>query len=165
MLKILVFSDSHSVLRFMRRCIDMTQPDVVLHLGDFVRDADAIASEYPNLRFFQVAGNCDRGRVPPDFPEILVEKLGGAKIYMTHGHMQGVKLFLDKLILDGQRCGADVILYGHTHEPDCRKLPEGQWIMNPGSAGNYGGTAGIILLDGKDIVCRIIRQSDLEGMQ
>ena len=53
----------------------------------------------------------------------------------------------------------------HTHEPDCRKLPEGQWIMNPGSAGNYGGTAGIILLDGKDIVCRIIRQSDLEGMQ
>lgn len=164
-MKILVFSDSHSVLRFMRRCIDTTQPDVVLHLGDFVRDADAIASEYPNLRLFQVAGNCDRGRVPPNFPEILVEKLGGAKIYMTHGHMQGVKLFLDKLILDGQRCGADVILYGHTHEPDCRKLPEGQWIMNPGSAGNYGGTSGIILLDGKDIVCRIIRQSDLEGMQ
>ena len=164
-MKILVFSDSHSVHRFMRCCIDTIRPDVVLHLGDFVRDADAIASEYPDLRFYQVAGNCDRGRVPPDFPEILVEKLGGAKIYMTHGHRQGVKLFLDKLILDGQRCGADIILYGHTHEPDCRKLPEGQWIMNPGSAGNYGGTAGIILLDGKDIVCRIIRQSDLEGMQ
>ena len=114
-MKILVFSDSHSAHRFMRRCIDTIQPDAVLHLGDYVRDADAMASEYPSLRLFQVAGNCDRGRVPSDFPETLVEKLGGAKIYMTHGHMQGVKLFLDKLILDGQRCGADVILYGHTH--------------------------------------------------
>lgn len=164
-MKILVFSDSHSVHRFMRRCMDAVQPDVVLHLGDYVRDGEALKAEYPNLRFYQVAGNCDRGRVPPDFPEILLEKLGGATIYMTHGHLQGVKLFLDKLILDGQRCGADIILYGHTHEPDCRKLPQGQWIMNPGSAGNYGGTAGIILLDGKDIVCRIIRQTDLEEKQ
>ncbi|MGM9605069.1 MAG: metallophosphoesterase family protein [Faecousia sp.] len=164
-MKILVFSDSHSVHRFMRRCMDAVRPDVVLHLGDYVRDGEAMKAEYPNLRFYQVAGNCDRGRVPSDFPEILLERLGGVKIYMTHGHLQGVKLFLDKLILDGQRCGADIILYGHTHEPDCRRLPQGQWIMNPGSAGNYGGTAGIILLDGKDIVCRIIRQTDLEDME
>lgn len=164
-MKILVFSDSHSARGFMRRCIDNLHPDAVLHLGDYVRDGEALAAEYPNLRFYQVAGNCDRGRVTPGFPEISVEKLGGVKIYLTHGHLQGVKLFLDKLILDGQRCGADIILYGHTHEPDCRKLPEGQWIMNPGSAGNYGGTAGMILLDGKKIVCRIIRQSDLEEIQ
>ena len=68
---------------------------------------------------------------------------------------------MDKLILDGQRCRADVILYGHTHEPDCRRLPEGQWIMNPGSAG-YGGTAGWILIEGGSAECRIIRQRDME---
>lgn len=164
-MKILVLSDSHSACGFMRRCIDNLHPDAVLHLGDYVRDGEALAAEYPGIRFCQVAGNCDRGRVLPGFPEILVETLGGVKIYMTHGHLQGVKLFLDKLILDAQHCGAEIILYGHTHEPDCRKLPEGQWIMNPGSAGNYGGTAGIILLDGKKIACRIIRQSDLEEMQ
>ena len=164
-LKILVFSDSHSACRFMRQCIEKVQPDVVLHLGDYVRDGEALAAEYPDLRFYQVAGNCDRNRVTPGFPEILLEKLGGATIYMTHGHLQGVKLFLDKLILDGQRCGADIILYGHTHEPDCRRLPEGQWLMNPGSAGSYGGTAGIILLDGREILCRIIRQTDLEETQ
>ena len=165
MKRILVLSDSHRGMSFMRWCVETVKPNAIVHLGDFYDDGGELHEENRQIPIYQVAGNCDRGRVPPDFPEILVEKLGGAKIYMTHGHMQGVKLFLDKLILDGQRCGADVILYGHTHEPDCRKLPEGQWIMNPGSAGNYGGTAGIILLDGKDIVCRIIRQSDLEGMQ
>lgn len=161
-MKILVLSDSHSSHRFMRECIEAVKPDAVIHLGDFVRDTDAMKEEFPDLRFYQVAGNCDRGRVPPDVPEFMLQKLGGAAIYMTHGHLQGVKLFLDKLILDGQRCKADIILYGHTHEPDCRKLPQGQWLLNPGSAGIYGGTAGIIMLNGKDIDCRIIRQTDLE---
>lgn len=161
---ILVLSDSHSSQRFMRECIEAVKPDAVIHLGDFVRDGEAMKAEFSNLRFYQVAGNCDRGRVPPDYPEILIQKIGGATIYMTHGHLQGVKLFLDKLILDAQRCGADIILFGHTHEPDCRKLREGQWILNPGSAGLYGGTAGIILLNGQETVCRIIRQTDLEEM-
>ena len=163
-MKILVFSDSHSVCGFMASCMETVKPDAVIHLGDMVRDGEKLAQAYPETRFYQVAGNCDRGRVLPDFPEILVEKLGGARIYMTHGHLQGVKLFLDKLILDGQRCGADVILYGHTHEPDCRRLPEGQWIMNPGSAG-YGGTAGIILAEAGKVECRIIRQRDMEEMR
>ena len=163
-MKILVFSDSHASRRFMRQCVDAIKPDAFIHLGDMVQDGEVIAEEYPELRYYQVAGNCDRGRVMPGFPEILVETLDGTKVYMTHGHLQGVKRFLDKLILDGQRCGAQVILYGHTHEPDCRRLPEGQWILNPGSAG-YGGTAGIILTNGGRAECRIIRQRDMEEMQ
>ena len=117
-MKILVFSDSHSSRRFMRQCVDALKPDGVIHLGDMVQDGEVISEEYPQLSYYQVAGNCDRGRVVPGFPEIRLEELGGVRIYMTHGHLQGVKLYLDKLILDGQRCRADVILYGHTHEPD-----------------------------------------------
>lgn len=163
-MKILVFSDSHSVCGFMKNCVEAVKPDAVIHLGDMVRDGEALAHTFPGTRFFQVAGNCDRGRVLPDFPETLVERLGGIRIYMTHGHLQGVKSFLDKLIFEGQRCGADVILYGHTHEPDCRRLPEGQWIMNPGSAG-YGATAGIILAEAGTVECRIIRHWDMEEMK
>ena len=148
----------------MRQCVDAVKPDAIIHLGDMVQDGEVLAEEYPDLRCFQVAGNCDRGRVMPGFPEILLETLDGVRIYMTHGHLQGVKRFLDKLILDGLRCSADVILYGHTHEPDCRKLPEGAWIMNPGSAG-YGGSAGIILTSAGKAECRIIRQRDMEEMQ
>ena len=106
-MKILVFSDSHSVCGFMKTCMEAVKPDAVIHLGDMVRDGEKLAQSYGGVPFFQVAGNCDRGRVLPEVPEILVEKLGSVKIYMTHGHLQGVKLFLDKLILDGQRCGAD----------------------------------------------------------
>lgn len=164
-MKILVFSDSHSAHSFMEQCFQAVQPDAVIHLGDYVRDGEWLQSEHPSLRLFQVAGNCDRGRVLPDVPEVMVEQLGGVKIYMTHGHLQGVKLFLDKLILDGQRCGADVILYGHTHQADCRRLSEGQWILNPGSAGYGRATAGIIQTDGKQALCRIIYQSELEAIQ
>lgn len=164
-MKILVLSDSHSLLRFMRQCMEAVKPDVVIHLGDLVGDGEVMKEEFPHIRFYQVAGNCDRYRVAPDFPEILVERLGGVKIYMTHGHLQNVKLSLKRLILDAQRCGADVILYGHTHEPDCRKLEDGRWIMNPGSAGYSGGSAGIILVEGGGVTCRILRPADLEEMK
>lgn len=161
-MKILVLSDSHGVLYFMRQCMDVLRPDAVIHLGDMVRDADALSAEYPGARFYQVAGNCDCGRVPIDYPEILLEDISGVRIYMTHGHRQGVKFFLSKLVADGQRCCANVILYGHTHEADCRRMEDGCWIMNPGSAG-YGFSAGIIQINGKDAVtCKLVRPSDLE---
>lgn len=165
-MKILVFSDSHCVLRFMRSCVEAVGPDVIIHLGDTVRDGNVIAEELPAVRFFQVAGNCDRGRVAPDFPETLVERFSDVKVFMTHGHQYGVKLYLDKLIAEGRKCGAGVILYGHTHKADCRQLEDGVWLMNPGSAGFDGGSAGIIRIEEDGAVsCNLIRQSDLEGMQ
>ena len=63
--------------------------DAVIHLGDMVRDADKLAAEYPGLRFYQVAGNCDGCRVPPDYPEILIEDFFGVRVFMTHGHRHG----------------------------------------------------------------------------
>ena len=163
-LKILVLSDSHGVLEFMRRCVEAVRPDVVLHLGDMVRDGETLAGEYPDIRFFQVAGNCDSGRVPMDYPEALVESFLGNRVYMTHGHLHGVKIFLSKLLTDGSQCGANIILYGHTHRADC--FMDGDClVMNPGAAG-YGGSAGIIELRGKgDFTGRIIRQWDLEGFE
>ena len=41
-MKILVLSDSHSSHRFMRECIESVKPDAVIHLGDFVRDGEAM---------------------------------------------------------------------------------------------------------------------------
>lgn len=164
-MKVLVLSDSHSTLGFMQTCVEAVKPDCIIHLGDYVQDGDFLSSEYPHIRLFQVAGNCDRYRVPPDFPEVLVETLGGVCIFMTHGHLYSVKLYLEKLIADGERCGANIVLYGHTHEPDCRRLENGLWIMNPGSCGYYGGCAGLIEIHSPDnYICRLIHSSDLEGM-
>lgn len=163
-MKLLVLSDSHGAQFFMQRCVDLIKPDAVLHLGDLVRDAEELADNNPGLQVYRVAGNCDWNDISWSYPESVVEDFGGVRVFMTHGHRQCVKTFLGKLIADGQQCGADIILYGHTHAPDCRKLEDGTWVMNPGSSG-YGATAGLITIRGKqDFCCNILRNSDLEAL-
>ena len=39
-MKILVLSDSHSALSFMRSCIETVKPDRIIHLGDYYDDAE-----------------------------------------------------------------------------------------------------------------------------
>ena len=162
-MKILVLSDSHSSLWFMFSCLEQIVPDVVIHLGDYFDDGAALREAFPGIRLYQVPGNCDRYRCPPGQPEILVERILGVNLYMTHGHCHNVKLTLTRLLQDARSCRADAVLYGHTHQPDCRQAPDGMWILNPGSCGYGGRTAGLIEVEsGKIVSCRILRQEDLE---
>lgn len=162
-MKILVLSDSHSSLRFMFSCLEQIVPDVVIHLGDYFDDGAALREAFPGIRLYQVPGNCDRYRCPPGQPEILVERILGVNLYLTHGHRHNVKLTLTRLLQDARSCRADAVLYGHTHQPDCRQEPDGMWILNPGSCGYGGRTAGLIEVEsGKIVSCRILRQEDLE---
>ena len=162
-MKILVLSDSHSSLRYMFSCVEEIVPDVVIHLGDYFDDGAALREAFPGIRLYQVPGNCDRYRCPPGQPEILVERILGVNLYMTHGHCHNVKLTLTRLLQDARSCRADAVLYGHTHQPDCRQEPDGMWILNPGSCGYGGRTAGLIEVEnGKIVSCRILRQEDLE---
>lgn len=162
-MKILVLSDSHSSLRFMFSCLEQIVPDVVIHLGDYFDDGAALREAFPGIRLYQVPGNCDRYRCPPGQPEILVERILGVNLYMTHGHCHNVKLTLTRLLQDARSCRADAVLYGHTHQPDCRQEPDGMWTLNPGSCGYGGRTAGLIEVEsGKIVSCRILRQEDLE---
>ena len=62
-MKILVLSDSHSALRFMYACMEAVNPDAVVHLGDYFDDGAALREDYPQVRFYQVPGNCDRYRI------------------------------------------------------------------------------------------------------
>lgn len=159
-------SDSHSALSFMRLCVESLKPDAIIHLGDYVHDGDALREEYPDIPFYQVAGNCDRNRVPQDFPEVRLEHFLGLPIYFTHGHLHGVKLYNSKLVAEAQKCGARVVLYGHTHCAECYQTESGMWVMNPGSCGYYGGSVGLIQIDTERVVsCRIIYQADLEAYQ
>jgi len=163
-MKILVLSDSHSSLRFMRQCIDAVKPDAVVHLGDHYDDAQALAEDYHYLRFYQVPGNCDTYRCPPFVQSILCIGVCGVRLYMTHGHLHHVKQTLSRLLADARAGEAQAALYGHTHVADCHTEPDGLWVLNPGSSG-IGGSAGIIETDNNQIVsCRIVRQEDLEDL-
>ena len=161
-MKILVLSDSHSALSFMRLCIEQVKPDAVIHLGDHYDDGQAMMEEYPGIPMYQVPGNCDKYRCPPDEPEILVRKVCGVNLYMTHGHRHRVKQDTGKLLRDAKAWKADAVLYGHTHVANCYRDQEGMWILNPGSCGYFGGSAGLIeTQSGRIAGCRIIRQEDM----
>lgn len=161
-MKILLLSDSHSAMSFMRRSVEAVKPDVMIHLGDYADDGQALHQEYPKIPFYQVPGNCDRYRWDPREPEILMPIIGGVKLYMTHGHRHNVKLHLGALIRDARQSGAQAALYGHTHQADCHQEPDGLWVVNPGSCGFYGGSVGLMEVENGQIrSCRILTQEDL----
>lgn len=164
-MKILVLSDSHGSRGFARRCIEALEPDAIIHLGDYYDDGEVLREEYPQIPMYQVPGNCDRYRCNPDLPEILIQSVSGVTLYVTHGHRHRVKTHLGALLRDARACGADAVLYGHTHQADCRQEPDGLWILNPGSCGCYGGSVGILRIrDGMILDCRILRERDLRNL-
>ena len=164
-MKILVFSDSHRTMSFMRQCVEKIMPDAIIHLGDHYGDGENIHMEYPYIRFYQVPGNCDMYSAPPFAREILIQRLGGVDFYLTHGHIHRVKQTLFALIQAARAGGCAAALYGHTHIPDCHQEEDGLWVMNPGAAQYSRGTAGLIEVSDKKIVsCRIISRRDMEEM-
>ena len=164
-MKILVLSDSHSALSFMFRAAAKVKPDAIVHLGDYYDDGEALAEEFPRIPFYQVPGNCDRYRAPIGAHEILILPVLGVKLYMTHGHKHNVKFYTGTLIRDAREAGAAAALYGHTHQAECYREEDGLWVLNPGSAGSYGGSAGIIEVnDGIISDCYLIGQQELEEM-
>lgn len=162
-MKILVLSDSHSMLEFMRTSIEKVKPDMMIHLGDFYQDALQMQQEYPNIPLIHVPGNCDRYRCAPDAAETLVREICGVRFFLTHGHLHRVKWSTFQLIGDAKKAGADIVLYGHTHQAECYQDKSGMWVMNPGTCGYYGATAGIIDIQNEKIVrCWVINQRFLE---
>ena len=53
-MKILVLSDSHSGMSFMRECINKVRPNALIHLGDHYDDGQTIQEEFPHLMVYQV---------------------------------------------------------------------------------------------------------------
>ena len=161
-MKILVLSDSHAALSFMRLCVKRVRPDVIIHLGDHYEDGQTLAEDYPGTRVYQVPGNCDRYRCPPGIPEILIPRIDGVDIYMTHGHRHNVKAYLGALLRDARTAKVQAVLYGHTHRADCHREEDGLWVLNPGSCGSYGGSAGLLETNnGQILSCRLLQEADL----
>lgn len=161
-MKILVLSDSHSSLGFMKRSVEAVRPNAIVHLGDHFDDGEALHEEFPGIPFYQVPGNCDRYRCRPGQPEILIQPVCGVLLYMTHGHKHSVKSYLGSLLRDARASGAAAALYGHTHVADCHREDDGLWVLNPGSCGYYGGSAGLIeVADGAIRRCRLLTDRDI----
>lgn len=160
MKKVVVFSDSHSGLSFMRRAIHVLKPNAFIHLGDHYDDGAVIAEENPGIPNYIVQGNCDWSLCFSE-PEQMCLKVFGVLMLLTHGHRYGVKAGTGKLEAYARSQGAQAALYGHTHRADCRQ--EGDlWVLNPGTCSHYGGSVGLMLIENNQIVdCRIITGEEL----
>ena len=144
----------------MRKCVEKIKPDAVVHLGDYYDDAETLQEMFPHIRLHQVAGNCDTYRAPIHAKQKLCYCVGGVMTFMTHGHRQYVKSGIDTLLSEARKYGAKLVLYGHTHIPDCHMEQDGIWVLNPGSAGS---SAGIFETDGQQVTaCYILTEKELE---
>ena len=128
----------------MERMTELERPAQILFLGDGLSDAQALARRFPQIPVCCVAGNCD-----PYGCEVPTERtitLGGHVLFMTHGHRYQVKRDILTATYAAREAGAEVLLYGHTHEAYCRR-EQGLWIVNPGSVRDlFRPSYGVILI-------------------
>lgn len=111
MLNVVVFSDSHGKRDRVAALMERTSADTVLFLGDGLADLSAIPD---TVDVRAVRGNCDLFGAQDTLEHRVVE-LGAYRLYLTHGHREGVKYGLDTAIKMALAEDADALLYGHTH--------------------------------------------------
>ena len=135
----------------MYDAVELERPDMVFHLGDCVPDAEDLMSAFDTLDLTYVPGNCDFYTTAA--PSLLRE-VCGTRIFLTHGHLFGVKSGLSRLLLEGKRLGAQLILFGHTHRPFLEER-DGIWLLNPGSCAAPGGGYAVVELDSDGFECEL----------
>ena len=146
-MKILVFSDSHGDSLNMRRAISAhPDADAIIFLGDglgdFFSTPKGVAAQ------LSVRGNCDWEPMFTHIPKLDSITLEGQKIVFTHGHEYGVKYGMDKITRLAEDTSANIILFGHTHNP-FEHYEGGIYYFNPGTIGGvYTGesTYGVITI-------------------
>ena len=135
-MKILFMSDSHNHFSLLVEMMEREKPERVFAMGDYTKDFEELSYLYSEIPFEIVKGNCDFW--DHHFSEEKLVFLKGKRIFLTHGHLYGVKSSYDSLRQMGKNMKCDIILFGHTH----REYFEKKEIIlaNPGAAqdGKYG---------------------------
>ena len=145
---LLIVSDSHGRYERLESLLEMHKNvDALIFLGDGLLDLDrAGVRDYP-FTVFSVRGNWDSGRgsiTAMRAKDEITFTFEGIKFFALHGHTKGVKSTLVNAIYAAEQNEADVLLFGHTHEPIDTYLSQGEYnlnkplhIFNPGSLANY----------------------------
>lgn len=120
-MKIGVISDTHGLLRpevkeILKTC------DEIIHAGD-IDNENVLEALKEIAPIHIVRGNNDKEWARWLVPEADFE-LAGKKVYLVH----------DKRDIPRELGGREIIIYGHSHQYDCR-LRDGRLWLNPGSCG------------------------------
>jgi len=161
-MKIGIISDSHDHHVNTLKAIEVFNEHkvyYVLHAGDIVSPFAAKAfSEVKGAKFIAVFGNCDGEKLflkktIEDFggqiyEHIYTGEIAGKRIFMTH-----VPSTLDEVAGSGR---FDLVIYGHTHKKDIRKVGD-TLIINPGETTDWiTGESAVVVLDLDDMQAEVI---------
>lgn len=146
-----IMSDSHDNIAKIDAAVNLflgSGVKIIIHLGDYVAPFSLARILKSGVRFIGIIGNNDGEKLglkeiaaragqelyEPPF-EIVI---GGKRVLMIHGYgpKDRTRAIVDSIAKSGDY---DLILYGHTHEPDVRVVGR-TTIINPGEV--YGGLTG-----------------------
>ena len=98
-------------------------------VDDFAQAENFIRRRDPDALMLDVRGNNDF--CCPNAPYYRVTDFGGVRLYLTHGHLERVKLTRSFLYERAREEKCDIAFYGHTHEPDM--VTGVPMLVNPGA--------------------------------
>lgn len=131
-MKVLVLSDSHGAVHFLRRILD-TEPEaeIVFFLGDGLSDIEKIKPDYPKKKFICVKGNND---FYYQENKEAYKHIDGVTIMACHGDAFRVRSTLRELINKTASVRGNLALYGHTHQRNLYSdSATGIFAVNPGA--------------------------------
>ncbi|MGP7816779.1 metallophosphoesterase family protein [Niallia sp. 01092] len=126
-MKVLIVSDSHGLVDELGelKIRHKEEVDLFLHCGD----SELPANEKAMNGYATVRGNCD---YEEKYPNELVKEKDGVKIFVTHGHLYGVKSSITSLSYRAKELGAHIACFGHSHFLGMEMIDDILFI-NPGS--------------------------------
>ena len=133
-----ILSDSHDNLDAVRRAVRFFKDagcDLIIHAGDFVAPFSAHALAEAECPVKAVFGNCDGEK---DGLKLMIRPFGTirkAPFFFDHaGKMIAVTHLNGPVPELAARGEFDLVVYGHTHKPEIRKV-RAALVVNPGETG------------------------------
>jgi putative phosphoesterase len=133
-----IISDTHDNLDQLRKAVELfngRQVEHVIHAGDFTSPFTFRVLKDLKCDFTGIYGNNDGDRLllrkrsaDRIFRQPHIFELGDRKIALIHEHH-----IVDALADSGHY---DIVIYGHTHEPEIREKGK-TIVINPGEAGGW----------------------------
>lgn len=163
-----IMSDSHDNMSKIDAAVSLfssSEVKMIIHLGDYVAPFSLARILRSGIRFVGIIGNNDGEKL--GLREMVVMagqelyeppfeiEIGGKRVIMIHGYgsKDRTRAIVDSIAKSGNY---DLILYGHTHEPDVR-VEKGTMIINPGEVyGLLSGRATVAILDIDRMEARVV---------
>ena len=169
MIRIGVISDTHGSISALGACVSAAgEVDGWFHLGDYASDAKKLR-ELTKKPVYSVLGNCDGCYLSHAEEDVFpmpqkdtaserVVTVGGARIFLCHGHRYDVDFGPYSLSYRAEELNCSAALYGHTHRGELSAYGK-LLLLNPGSPsrprGGAGPTFAVLEIENGDVNARI----------